>query len=79
MFRRLRKHWLCWRFGICPVHGKLRPHGGYNEGRYGMCPSCREENFGKSTHRDVMHEKSRNAALDRLNRDWALPSRETGE
>lgn len=71
VIRRIRKWWICRRFGICPVHSVLRPHGGYNEGQWGLCPKCREENFGKSTHRDVIFEQSRNAALDRLNADWS--------
>jgi hypothetical protein len=72
MLRRLRKWWLCRRYGICPVHGVLRPHGGYNEGQWGICPKCHEENAGKNVMRDWSTEKSRYDAVERLNADWAL-------
>lgn len=74
IFKRIRKRWLCWKYGICPVHGQLRPHGGYNQGRWAICAACLEENRGKSTHRDVVYEASRNEALTRLNRDWPVPN-----
>jgi len=74
LVRRLRKWWFCRKYGICPVHGVLRPHGGYNAGKWDICPKCREENSGKSYMRDLAFAQQRHAALERLNRDW-MPKR----
>lgn len=75
--KRIRKWWLCWRNGICPVHNVLRPHGGYGEGRFGLCPTCRKENEAKSIHRDTQAEWRRNAALERIDADWRGDSKES--
>ena len=72
-FRRLRKWWVCRRYGICPVHGTLRPHGGYHEDEYGACGTCIAENLGKSRDRDLRQETRRQLALERLNYEWRLP------
>jgi hypothetical protein len=74
MIKRIRKWWLCTKYGVCPVHGVLRPHGGYNEGEWGLCPKCREENSAKATWRDTEYESRRQAAIERLDRDWRLPN-----
>lgn len=65
-----RKRWLCWRYGICSVHNTLRPHGGYNEGRWGICHQCNRENHGKNTMRNLRYEEHRCNAQDIINRDW---------
>jgi hypothetical protein len=72
MLKRLRKWWYCRRYGICPIHGTLRPHGGYNEGKWAACAKCLEENRGKSIHRDLIYESNRHDALERLNSDWQV-------
>ena len=72
MIKRIRKWWMCRKYGICPIHGELRPHGGYNEGRWGICPVCLRENEAKNIHRDVTREKARSEALQRLDRDWRV-------
>lgn len=71
LLRRIRKQYLCWRYGICPVHNVMRPHGGYNEGRWGICPTCSRENDGKNTWRNTRYERRRDEAIDRINRDWS--------
>jgi len=70
MLKRLRKKYLCWRYGICPVHNVLLPHGGYNEGRWSICPTCFGENRAKNIHRDTQYEAARDRAIDIIAADW---------
>lgn len=63
MLRKLRKWYLCWRYGICPVHGVLRPHGGYAEGKWGICQTCLAENRGKNEMRNTRYERARDEML----------------
>jgi hypothetical protein len=70
LFKRFRKWYLCRKHGICPIHNVLRPHGGYNEGTWGACPTCTKENQAKNIHRDTQAEFRRNTALETIDRDW---------
>lgn len=68
--KRLRKWWLCRRYGVCPTHNLLRPYDGGYEGRWGRCPKCVEENRAKTIHRNSTYEWQRNAAVETIDRDW---------
>jgi len=70
MFRKLRKRYLCWRYGICPVHNLLRPHGDYHVGRWGICRQCAVENEGKNHLRNSSYEFAREKARERIRKDW---------
>lgn len=58
MIRRLRKWYLCRRYGICPVHNVMRPHDDYSGG-WGICPTCHTENAAKNHYRNTSYEIAR--------------------